>query len=251
MLIGQTKQKLSELKLPGFIQVLEETLVNPSSLSAAEIIGLMADRELVNRQNRRQSRLLKKAKLRYPQASIENIDYQKTRTWNQQQYLSLTDCAFIRQNRNLVLTGPTGVGKSFLACSLGYQACRLFFSVRYFRVPRLLENLRIAHADGSHTLVLEQLSKTQLLILDDWGIDRLERQGRKDLLEILEDRYQRGSTIVTTQLPIELWADYIGDSTLSDGICDRLLSNAYQINLSGESMRKESDLLTDVDQMVS
>lgn len=251
MLIAQTKQKLTELKLPGFIQVLEESLLNPSSLSTTEVIGLMADRELTNRQNKRLVRLLKRAKLRYPQASIENIDYQKPRSWNQQQYLSLTDCAFINQHRNLILIGATGAGKSFLACALGHQACRLFFTVCYYRVPRLLENLRIAHGDGSYTVILEQLAKTQLLILDDWGIDQLDRQGRRDLLEILEDRYKKGSTIVTTQLPIEFWADYIGDSTLSDAICDRLLGNAYQINISGESMRKESDLLTDVDHLVS
>lgn len=251
MLIAQTKQKLAELKLPGFIQVLEEILVNPTPLTPSEIIGLMADRELINRQNKRLARLLKNAKFRYSQASIENIDYQKAREWNHQQYLALTDCAFINQYRNLILIGPTGVGKSFLACALGHQACRLLFNVRYFRLPRLLEDLRIAHADGSYTGILEQLSKARLLILDDWGIDQLERQGRKDLLEILEDRYQKGSTIITTQLPIELWADYIGDSTLADAICDRLLSNSYQIKLTGPSMRKESDLLTDVDQLVS
>jgi len=246
MFTQQTKEKLLDLNLAGFIQVLDEVAANPSmatSLDINDVLGLMVDREFDQRDNRRFKRLMKAAKLRYPHACIENIDYQQPREFNQQQLRQLVSCQWIQQSHNLVLRGPTGVGKSFIACALGQQACRMGLSTRYFRTTRLNEQFRVAHADGSYQRLLSQLAKTQLLILDDWGIDQLNRQARQDILEVLEDRASRGSTLLTTQLPTEHWHEYIGDSTIADAICDRLLHRAYTISITGDSMRKTEPTL--------
>ena len=138
--------------------------------------------------------------------------------------------------------GPTGTGKSYLACALGHQACQMALKVRYFRVSRLIEQLRLSHADGSYSRLLDQLAKFSLLILDDWGIDQLDRQARRDLLEVLEDRYAKSSTLITSQLPVENWHHFIGDDTIADAVCDRVLNNAYTIPIKGESMRKIKNL---------
>lgn len=245
----QTKEKLNYLKLDGFIQVAEEINNNPSQpiLDMPEWLTLMVDRELQLRDARRLKRLIKTAKLRYPNACFEDIDWQQQRQFNQKQLRELSHNQWINKARNIILTGPTGVGKSYFACALGQQACRMQYSVRYFRMPRLIEVLHIAHADGSYHRKLELLAKTQLIILDDWGIDQLEREARRDMLEVLEDRVGNTSTIITSQLPIEHWHQYIGDGTLADAICDRILHNAYKLNIQGESMRKGQADLTDVD----
>jgi len=241
MLLMQTKEKLQALKLAGFIAVAEEIQSNTSlqKLSVEEVLGLMVDREVLQRQNRRQDRLLKYAKLRHPKAAIEAIDYQLPREFNQQQFRALFSCEWLQEARNIIFIGPTGVGKSYFACALATLACRKLISARYYRVSRLTESLRIAHADGSYTQLLDAISKVQLLILDDWGIDQLERVARRDLLEVLEDRCGRTSTIITTQLPSEQWHDFIGDATIADAICDRLISQAYTFTIKGESMRKK------------
>ena len=245
----QTKEKLNALKLEGFLQILEELQNNPNRtvFDMQEWLTLMVDREVTLREGRRMSRLIKTAKLRYPTACFEDISWEASRTFNQKQLRELSHCQWISQFRNVILIGATGVGKSYFACALGQQACRMHYSVRYFRMPRLIELLSIAHADGSYQRKLEQLAKTQLLILDDWGLDQLEREARRDMLEVLEDRVGRTSTIITSQLPIDHWHQYIGDGTLADAICDRILHNAYKINITGESMRKTSANLTDVD----
>jgi len=190
------------------------------------------------RDNRRLKRLLKTAKLRHPRACVTKIDYKQSRKFEHELLRQLTHCQWITQQRNLILTGPAGVGKSYIACALGHQACQMAFTTRYYRVSRLIELLRLSHADGSYGKTLERLAKIQLLILDDWGIDQLDRQARRDLLEVLEDRYSRSSTIITTQLPIDKWHQFIGDDTIADAICDRIINNAYIVTMTGESMRK-------------
>lgn len=240
MTIAQTKEKLSQLKLPGFMEVFNEQFNNPKAptLTIDELLSLMVERELMLRHERKLHRLQKVAKLRYPNAAIEGIDYHQPRQFNQQQLRLLSQGDWIKHNHNLILMGPTGVGKTFIACALGDKACRQEHSVRYYRVSRLIENLRIAHVDGSYQRLLAQLAKVKLLILDDWGMDKLSRQARQDLLEVLEDRSGLQATLITTQLPADCWHNYIGDSTIADAICDRLLHDAYLITIEGDSMRK-------------
>lgn len=251
MIKSQTKDKLMQLKLNAFVEVLEEITANTScSLSVGEALDMMVDREMVLRDNRRLVRLLKTAKLRYPSACAINIDYHQKRQFNQELLRQLTHCQWISERRNVIFTGPTGTGKSYLACAIGHQACQMSHSVRYYRVTRLIELLRLSHADGSYNKLLERLSKIAVLILDDWGIDRLDRQGRRDLLEVLEDRYDKSSTIITTQLPAGSWHSFIGDDTIADAVCDRIVNNAYVLEVQGESMRKIKDL-TDGGQVVS
>jgi len=240
MLQQPTLQQLRELKLPGMAQALEEQLNQPqsSSLSFEERIAFMLDREISYRKNRKLQGLIKTAKFRY-QACIEDVDYQHPRSLDKSQFASLIQCTWIRQKHNIIFEGPTGTGKSWLACALGLQACRQIISVRYFRLPRLLETLRIAHADGSYADLISQIAKTQLVVLDDWGIDILGREQRNDLLEILEDRYQQSATIITTQLPIKKWHEFIGEATIADAILDRVVHNAYQIKFDGDSLRRK------------
>ena len=238
-----TIEKLQKLKLMGFIDSLNEIISNTTiDLSLVEAIDHMTDRELLERKNRKQRRLLKSAKLRYPNALISEIDYKQKRSFNATQFRELTHCEWVSKFRNVILSGPTGVGKSYLACALGNQACQQMYSVKYYRVARLINALALSHADGSYTKILEQLSKVSLLILDDWGIDQLDRQARRDLLEVLEDRSERLSTIITTQLPITQWHQFIGDDTIADAICDRVINNSYQIEITGESMRGVKNL---------
>ena len=163
---------------------------------------------------------------------------------------SLIALEWIRQSLNLCLTGPTGSGKTWLACAFGNEACRRGFSVRYLRLPRLFEMLRISHGDGSYTKLMNQLLKTDLLILDDWGIQKVSAAQRNDLMEVIEDRHGRRSTLIASQLPTDHWHEYIGEATIADAILDRLLHGAHRINLTGESMRKTKEKLTDRDRLV-
>ena len=251
--MNQIRQQLVELRLHGFTAVLDEmgTVPSMAQLSVSELLAVMVERELCLRQNNRVSRLQKAAKLRYPQVYPEDIDFHKPRQFNQPLLRELMQGHWLARQQNIILNGPTGVGKSFIACALGQLACRSYQSVRYYRVPRLIEQLAIAHVDGSYNKLLEQLAKVKLLILDDWGLDQLERQGRKDLLEVIEDRSSRHSTILTTQLPIEQWHQFIGDPTIADAICDRLLHQAHILKIDGKSGRELAQLkeanLTDVD----
>jgi len=239
----QTKEGLLKLKLPAFMEVFHEITANTSHpVTTEEALTMMVDRELLQRKNKRIERLLKAAKLRYPQATVAAIDYSDPKRFNQNQMRTITHCEWITKNKNVIFTGPTGTGKSFLACALGQQACQLSYKVRYFRVTRLIEQLRLSHADGSYTRILEQLSKVNLIILDDWGIDQLDRQARRDLLEVLEDRYDKSSTVITSQLPIASWHHFIGDDTIADAVCDRVVNNAYRVEVQGESKRKSENL---------
>lgn len=239
----QTTEGLLKLKLPAFTEVFAEIIANTThKLTLEEALTMMVDRELLQRENKRIARLLKAAKLRYPHACVSSIDYSDSKRFNVEQMRSVTHCGWITKSKNVIFTGPTGTGKSFLACALGQQACQLSLKVRYFRVTRLVEQLRLSHADGSYSRILEQLSKINLLILDDWGIDQLDRQARRDLLEVLEDRYAKSSTIITTQLPIKAWHHFVGDDTIADAVCDRVVNNAYIIDVLGESKRKTENL---------
>jgi len=239
MLIKQTREQLHTLRLTGMLQALQEQLSQPAmaELSFEERLGILVDREILYRENRRLDRLLKAARLRVS-ACVEDIDYRHPRGLEKSRMASLITLDWVQQSLNLCLTGPTGCGKTWLACALGNEACRRGYSVRYLRLPRLFDMLRIAHGDGSYSKLMNQLLKTDLLILDDWGIQKISAAQRNDLMEVIEDRHGRRSTLIASQLPIEHWHEYIGEATIADAVLDRLLHGAHRLNLNGESMRR-------------
>ena len=251
MLIQQTREHLYTLRLTGMLQALDEQLEQPAmaELSFEERLGIVVDREILYRENRRLERLLRAAKLRVG-ACVEDIDYRHPRGLEKSRTASLITLEWVRQSLNLCLTGPTGCGKTWLACAFGNEACRRGFSVRYLRLPRLFEMLRIAHGDGSCAKLMNQLLKTDLLILDDWGIQKISAAQRNDLMEVIEDRHGRCATLIASQLPIEHWHDYIGEATIADAVLDRLLHGAHRLNLIGDSMRKTKAKLTERDRSV-
>lgn len=237
----QTMSILHTLKLFGLARSFEERLADPkqAELSHAEFVGLLVQDEKTYRDNKRLRRLLKKAKLRQ-EAAMEDIDYGASRGLSQQVILDLANPQWVAAHRNVIITGPTGIGKSFIACALGNSAARAGYTVLYLRAPRLFETLQQARGDGSHLRILARLCRVQLLIIDDFLITPLEDRERRDLLEVIEDRYQLGATIIASQCPISDWHPGIGDPTLADAICDRLLHNAYKIELRGDSLRRRT-----------
>ncbi|MEA3275569.1 MAG: IS21-like element helper ATPase IstB [Pseudomonadota bacterium] len=251
MLQQHTLDKLHTLRLTGMAAAFEQQLVQPTfeELSFEERFALLLDQEILYRDNRRLARLLKAAKLRL-NACVEDIDYRHPRGIDRSFMSTLASTQWVQRHHNLAITGPTGSGKTWLACALGNQTCRQGLSVRYLRLPRLLEQLRIAHGDGSYARLMTQLAKTDLLILDDWGIQKITAPQRNDLMEVIEDRHGLRSTLIASQLPVEHWHDYIGEATLADAILDRLLHNAHRLPLRGESMRKTNTDLTDRDRSV-
>lgn len=245
-MLEQTLSQLRQLKLLGMAEALQlqsEQPGNYDALSFAERIALMADAEHTERENRKQSRLLKAAQLKIA-ANAQGIDYTHNRGLEKATMAQLLTCDWIDKYRNLLLTGPCGSGKTYLACALAHTAINKSYSAKYYRLSRLLNQLHQAKADGSYAKLLTQLSKTKLLILDDWGLEPLQSAQRNDLMEIMDDRHGASSTIVISQLPTEDWYESIGDNTLADAILDRLMHNAHRINLRGESMRKIQSKLT-------
>ena len=239
--------QLLSLKLIGMHRALTEQMHmdNLKPLSFEERLGLLIDRESTERADKRLLYRLRNARLRQ-QACIEDIDYRHRRGLDKRLFRQLTNGDYLNRHLNVLITGPAGVGKTWLACALAHKACRDGFHARYTRLPRLLQELPIAKADGRYPKLLREYAKPDLLILDDWGLINLNDDSRRDLLEILDDRHNRKSTLVTSQLPPDKWHDYIGEPTLADAILDRLVHNAYKINLKGESMRKNNpDLTTD------
>lgn len=245
MLTNQTIDKLEALRFTGMATALQEQLRTPDieELSFEERLGLLVDREMTLRQDRQMKARLRKAKLRQA-AAVEDIDFRHPRGLDKSLVVSLSTCQWIRGHQNLIITGPTGVGKTYLACALTQKACRDGYSALYRRLSRLFQELALAKGDGSYGQLMRNIAKTNVLILDDYGLENLNTEQRHDLLEILEDRHGVHSTLVTSQLPVDHWHETIGDPTLADAILDRLIHNAHRINLKGESMRKTKSSLT-------
>jgi len=239
MLTHPTLDKIERLRLAGMAKALSEQMQNNEigSLTFEERLGLLIDRELTERENRRLTTRLRIARLRH-QASIEDLDFRGTRGMDKSLVMSLSANQWISDHQNLLITGPTGVGKSYLACALGHKACRDGHMVLYQRLPRILHDLAIARHDGRYKKLMAALLRTDLLVLDDFGIVPVTQEGLRDMLEILEDRYDRRSTLVTSQVPVKRWHEALADPTMADAILDRLVHNAHKIELKGESMRK-------------
>ena len=241
MFIQPTLDSLNRLKLHGMAAAFSEQMTQSaaSGLAFEERFGLLVEREGLYRDNRRLARLLQLAQLKV-RASLEDLDFRSRRGLDRAQIASLGSCEWIRSAQNLLIHGATGCGKTFLACALANQACRHGLSALYVRAPRLFEELNLCHADGSFTKRLASIAKTNLLVIDDFAISAIGPRERTDLLELLDDRVGARSTLITSQLPIENWHDYIGDPTLADAILDRLVHSAHKIHLEGESMRKRA-----------
>jgi DNA replication protein DnaC len=239
MLIEPTVQNLGKLKLHGMARALEHQRETPSlqSLSFDERFSLIVDSECLIRDNRRLNRMIKNAKMK-TDASLENIDYRPTRSLDKRQIGGLSDCDWIVQGHHLIITGPTGAGKTWLACAFGNQAVRRGLPVMYRRLTRLLEEIQIARGDGSLPKLRAGMAKARLLILDDWGLTPPTTTHRQDLLEVVDDRTGTLSIAITSQLPVDQWHGYLGEPTIADAIMDRLVHSAHRIEITGESMRK-------------
>lgn len=241
MMMHHTVAHLRSLKLDGFAAALEEQLTQPglANLSFEERLTLLVDREIHRRNERKLVRLLQNARLKYGQATLEDIDSRAGRGVDRAQIMSLALGDWVRAGHSILITGPTGVGKSWLACALAQYACRRGHSALYQRVPRLPEELRIRHGSGAFGKWLLHLAKTDVVILDDWGMGAIDGVTRSDLLEVIDDRAGRKATIITSQLPIEHWHAWIGDATLADAMLDRLMQHHHRITLSGDSLRSK------------
>ena len=243
MMTHDTLRKLHAMKLFGMARGFEEQLASTTAgpLSFEERLGLLVDQEFTWRESRRLKRLLQAAKLRESAACVEDIDYRPGRGLERSEMASLSLCNWVGHGHNILVTGPTGSGKTWLACALGNQVCRQGLSVSFIRLPLLLEDLAVSHGDGSFRKRLTQLSKVDLLILDDFGMATMNAGGRNDLLEVIECRCGVRSTLITSQLPVDRWHDYLsgGNPTVADAIFDRLVSGSHRLELKGESMRKQ------------
>lgn len=247
MLLHPTLDQLRALKLTGMLNALQEQEHMPDidRLNFLERLGLLVDRERQERDNRRLTTRLRFAKLKQS-ASLEDLDLKTPRQLDRAMIHQLADCRWVAQHLNILITGPTGVGKSYLACALAQKACRDGYKAFYQRLPRLLVELEIARGDGRYPKLMRHLSKVDVLVLDDWGLENgINDSQRRDLLEILDDRYATRATVVTSQLPVEHWHEALGDPTLADAILDRLVHNAYRIKLQGNSMRKQATPVND------
>ena len=243
MLNQPTLDKLRALKLTGMADAFCEQLQKPiPDLDFEDRLALLIDREYYLRENRRLNRRLSQAKLQQS-ACIEDVDFKHPRGLNKSVMQELARGQWIQQHLNLLITGPTGCGKTYLACALAHKGCLIGFTARYYRLPRLWHELKIAKANGTYANWLSQLAKIDVLLLDDWGLAAPDDEQRRDLLEMLDDRYQRKSTIITSQLPTTHWHEHLNDATLADAILDRLLHNSVKIELKGDSLRKNQKTL--------
>lgn len=243
MLNQPTLDRLRVLKLTGMAEAFTEQLQKPiPDLDFEARLGLLIDREWYLRENRRLSRRLGQAKLQQS-ACVEDIDFKHPRGLNKSAIQELARGQWVQQHMNLLITGPTGCGKTYLACALAHKACLIGYTARYYRLPRLWNELKIAKANGTYANWLSQLAKIDVLLLDDWGLAAPDDEQRRDLLEMLDDRYQRKSTVITSQLPTTHWHEHLNDATLADAILDRVLHNAIKLELKGDSLRKNQKTL--------
>ncbi len=241
MNLNQTISKLNEMKFYGMVESLTKRINQPDhkDLAFEEFFSLLVDDEYFYRKNKRYSRLLQQAKFKIPNARLEEIDYTAKRGLIKSKILNLQNTEWLNGHQNILITGATGVGKTYLACAFGTWAAYNGFSTFYFRWPKLLGDIRASKGDGSYIKYLGKLANVRLLIIDDFGAGSITDIDRKDFFEIIEERYMAGSIIITGQLPIKHWHEFIGDETIADAICDRLFHMSHKIELSGESMRKK------------
>jgi DNA replication protein DnaC len=245
MLLEQTMEKLNSMKLYGMVEALRQWLDKPKEkdIAPVDLIGVIADAEWIHRENLKLTARLRNARFRQP-ACVEDIDYAHARGLSKAVVLELATSRWAASHQNIILTGPTGVGKSYLACALGNKACRDGFTVAYRRTSRLFDELAQARADGTYPHLLRRLAKMQVLILDDFGLEILGAPQRKELLEILDDRHGVSSTVITSQLDPKDWHAVIGDPTIADAVCDRVVHNSHRLKLAGDSIRKAGSGLT-------
>jgi len=240
MLDQQTLDKLAQMRLTAMSQEFRRQLESSdkNALSFEERFAMITDAEWINRQNNRLKRLLSQANLRIHDACLEDLDYEPRRNLDRGSVARLADMAWLYESRNLIITGASGTGKTYLTCAFGNAACRKSFKTKYYRVNRLLNDLNIGQGDGSYNKIIKELKKMDLLILDDWGMALLDPASSRDLLEVVEDRYGYRSTIISAQLPVSKWHELFEDSTVADAILDRLVHNAYRFELKGPTKRR-------------
>lgn len=245
MMHHPTLDKLQQLKLTGMLRALQEqdSIPDIRTMPFEERLGLMVDREMTERDNRRMQTRLRAAKLKQNSA-LEDIDFKTSRGLDRSLIMKLAGCEWVAEHLNVLITGATGLGKTYLACALAHKACREGYSSYYVKLTRLFQELDIGRADGRYAKMMRQFAKADVLVMDELGLAMLTDQHRRDLLEILDDRYNLRATIIISQLPLAHWHEAIGDPTLADAILDRVVHNAYKINLSGKTMRKEMEKLT-------
>lgn len=244
-MINQSIEKLHQMRLNTMATAFGEQINSPATgeLSFEERFAMLVDQEWTFRENRKLERRLKSARLRQ-QASIEDIDFRHPRGLDKSVVLSLAGCQWITQHQNIIISGPTGIGKSYIAEAFANKACREGYTALCYRSPRLFKELELARGDGSYMKALKKLAKTDVLVVDDWGLSILTEPERRDFLEIMEDRHGMRSTIMTSQYPVSKWFDLVGESTMADAIMDRIVHNAHKITLKGESLRKKRAKLT-------
>jgi len=240
MLTEQLKSKMAALKLGGMVKAFEEQMqsLNFYDFSFEERLGFLIEQESLDRENRRLQNRLKQAKLKAG-ATLEDVDFKTERNLDKKQILSLGNCSWVMRKQNIIITGPTGIGKSYLASSLAQKACREGFSSIYLRMPLLFEDLILAKLENRYKRFLERVAKVNVLVLDDWGLFSLNDDQRRGLLEVVEARYSVGSTLIVSQVPVDQWFKLIGEPVIADAILDRIVHNAQRISLTGESMRKK------------
>ncbi|MEI7705731.1 MAG: IS21-like element helper ATPase IstB [Deltaproteobacteria bacterium] len=245
MLVEQTMEKLVSMKLNGMAEALRRWMeqTKEKAMTPLDLAGLLVDAEWRDREQRKLTGRLRTARFRQD-ACVEDIDYQHPRGLQKAVMLDLASCRWVDAHQNVCLTGKTGVGKSYLACALGQKACREGYSVVYRRASRLYDELAQARADGTYFQVLRRLAKTEVLVIDDFGLEVLTASQRRDFLEVLEDRYANSSTIITSQFDPDHWHPILGEDTIADSVCDRIVHNAHKVKLGGESLRKSRSTLT-------